>query len=172
MNWHTGLLALSLFTLFSCSTPNYNEVSTFLEKSNSIKRTLDSLDRTTYSTYMTTFLDSKSSLYGNKSSNEYLSFIANTTQCYNDILTQLDSLHNHKSFLDTKSTLRALIVFQKEGLQNYYTEILTQEKIDRTLDDRYNEDYQHLQRLFFFNQIQLANNYGVQVADSTLKTLY
>jgi len=171
MNWYVRLLVLGLFVLSCCNSPNYEKAALFLSKSNAIKRELDSLDRSTYTTYMSTFLDSEHSLYGNHSSNEYQSFISETTKSYNSLLEKLYLLQNHKSFIETKSALHALILFQKQGLKNYYTEILIQEKIDRTLDDKYNTEYDRLQSFFFYNQIQLANKYNVHITDSTQKTL-
>ena len=152
--------------LFFCCSPKSEETKRYLDATNSIKFELDQIDSTIYDTYMSTFLNLDHELYGDYTSKEFESFIKESKKTYDNLLYRIDTLESSVLFRNVQTSLRNLVVFQKEGLDTYYTKILSLSEIDKSIDDDYNMHFKKLEKKLFIAQIQLANEHGIEIVNS------
>ena len=158
-------LSMTLFVIiFSACNSKKEKAHQYLTELNNIKKDVDLLDSSTYVSYMTTFLGSPNdSLYGKYDSPAFTRFIHDSDTKYEGLFVRLDTLPSYIEDTAAKNSLKSFIRYQQDGLESYYTKVLTLEKADTLLDTLYNARLRELEKAYFFEHYKLAKQYNINV---------
>ncbi|MFK7899241.1 MAG: hypothetical protein AB8B61_00645 [Cyclobacteriaceae bacterium] len=124
----------------------------------------DEKDSVIYTTFVSTFLDAESKLYGDVNSSQFKQFSKDAVSTYDNLLALTDTIIKPVLGYNNKLFLKDIIRFQKRGIASYYAKVLTDQPANPNLDSLYNKKYNELEHRFLLEQVKVANRYGITLA--------